>query len=204
LLVAVLLGLALTSCGIPTDSRPRALERSAVPAALAPSTSASTTSTPQGIFTPRAQAFLVKANDDSEVLMPVDVPAPKGDTRAEEARNLIQKLISLQPKQTTATVDLQNDIPSSVRILHARLDGTVLDLDVSNMSNVVLTQQRLAFAQIVYTATGLGGIESVRFSINDRPVQVPLDNSSNPGQPASSNAGQPISRDSYPKLRDAL
>ena len=68
----------------------------------------------------------------------------------------------------------------------------------------MLTQQRLAFAQIVFTATGLAGIESVRFSINGRAVQVPLDNSSNPGQPASSNAGQSVSRDSYQKFKDGL
>ncbi len=160
--------------------------------------------TPPGIFAPKVQAFLVKSNGDNEVLVPVEVAEPQDATKADEARNLIQRLIALQPEQSKATADLQNAIPSSVRVLHSRLAGTVLDLDVSNLSNVVLTQQRRAFAQIVFTATGLAGIESVRFSINGRAVQVPLDNSSNPGQPASSNAGQSVSRDSYQKFKDGL
>ena len=105
-------------------------------------------------------------------------------------------LIAEQPAASGATKNLTNTIPSSVRILGLKLDGDVLDLDVSNLDNVESTQQRLAFAQMVYTATDLPGIDAVRFSISGRSAQVPLDN-------ATSKLDQAIDRGDYAQLDPA-
>ncbi len=108
----------------------------------------------------------------------------------------MSQLIAEQPASSGATKNLTNTIPSSVHILGLKLDGGVLDLDVSNLDNVESTQQRLAFAQMVYTATDLPGIDAVRFSISGRSAQVPLDT-------ATSKLDQAIDRGDYAQLDPA-
>ncbi len=120
-----------------------------------------------------------------------DVPFETDDVA--QARILLTRLIAEQPSASSGTPDLTNAIPPTVKILDAKLDGGVLELDVSKLDAVEGTQQRLAFAEIVFTATGIPGIDSVRFMIAGLPAQVPIDNS-------TSKAGQAITRADYHQL----
>ncbi len=194
-LAAVAAGLALVaaagSCGIPTDHSPRPIAQGALPAALAPQTTTTLPGLAAG--TDAVRIFLVRNEDSSPRLARVTIAIPDARDLATRARELMTQLVAEQPSASGATTNLTNTIPSSVRILGLKLDGDVLDLDVSNLDNVESTQQRLAFAQMVYTATDLAGIDAVRFAINGRPAQVPLDQ-------ATSELDQAINRSDYAQL----
>ncbi len=88
---------------------------------------------------------------------------------------------------------MTNAIPPTSQVLNASLDGGVLDLDLSDLGAVEGSGQRLAAAQIVYTATALPGIAGVRFSIDGEPASVPLDDH-------ASDVNQVITREDYPSL----
>ena len=64
---------------------------------------------------------------------------------------------------------------------------------MSNLDNVESTQQRLAFAQMVFTATDLPGIDAVRFSISGRRPRCRWTT-------ATSKLGQAIDRGDYGQL----
>ncbi len=189
LLVAVC-GIVVAACGIPVDSSPRTLSRGALPKAL----TGSTTSEAPGTGTVvTEQIFLVRTNGSAEVLVPVVLDGiPLKSSNIAQAQDLLTRLIDQQSAPSSGN-DLTNAIPSTVRVLGARLDGDVLELDVSNLDTVESTQQRLAFAEMVFTATGVIGIDSVRFSIDGLPAQVPVDNS-------TSTAGAAITRADYRQL----
>jgi hypothetical protein len=190
LLVAVC-GIVVVACGIPVDSSPRTLSRGALPKAL----TGSTTSEAPGTGTVVAEEiFLVRTNGNAQVLTPVPLDGiPLKSSNIAQARDLLTRLIGQQPAPSSVSADLTNAIPTTVRVLGARLDDDVLELDVSNLDTVESTQQRLAFAEMVFTATGVIGIDAVRFSIDGLPAQVPIDNS-------TSTAGAAITRADYRQL----
>jgi spore germination protein GerM len=189
LLVAVC-GIVVVACGIPVDSSPRTISRGALPKAL----TGSTTSQPPGTGTVvTEEIFLVRSNGNAEVLSPVVLDGiPLKSSNIAQAQDLLTRLIEQQSSPPSGN-NLTNAIPSTVRVLGARLDDDVLELDVSNLDTVESTQQRLAFAEMVFTATGVIGIDSVRFSIDGLPAQVPIDNS-------TSTAGAAITRADYRQL----
>jgi len=183
--------LLAASCGVPTDHSPRSIAQGALPAALAPQTP-----TTQAAPAPGADAvrlYLVRNEDSTPRLVGVVVGIRHTTDPTNRVREVMTMLIAEQPSSTGSTRNLTNTIPSSVKILGLKLDGDVLDLDVSNLDNVESTQQRLAFAQMVYTATDLLGVDAVRFSISGRQAQVPLDT-------ATSKLGQAIDRGDYAQL----
>jgi len=187
-LVLVLFGAA---CGIPTDHTARPIDQDALPAALAPQT---TTTLALAAGTTPVRIFLVRNDGSTAALAAVTMGIPDPKTPADEISAVMKLLISEQPAASGATQNLTNTIPSSVRVLDFKMDGHVLNLDVSNLDNVESTQQRLAFAQMVYTVTDLPGIDSVRFWINHHMAQVPLDQS-------TSSLGQAIDRGDYSQLQ---
>jgi spore germination protein GerM len=185
---------SLTGCGIPTDAKARPIDREALPSQLVsvPTTAAPPAPSPlsQTVnlylvgMAPNGGEELVRMSAEiANVVDPNDLP-----------RQVIEQLIAQQPTDGTGNSgSLTNAIPTTVRVLNASVDGDVLDLDLSDLGTVELTRQRLAAAQIVFTATDLPGINKVRFSINGQPSAVPL-------ATESSTPGQEITRDDYSSL----
>ena len=58
------------------------------------------------------------------------------------------------------------------------MNGSVVDLDLTNLGTVESSLQRLAVAQLVFTLTELRSpaIDGVRFSVDGTPVAVPVEN----------------------------
>jgi spore germination protein GerM len=192
-LVAVTVaGWATVSCGIPTDHSPRLLDRHDMPAAL----SVGTTTTQvhgTGAFQ-SLKIFLVRSTTNRTILQPVTVEVAEKTTIVSQAEAVLDALIADHPSSRPATASLTNAIPSNLRVLDASLDGNVLDLDISHLdSSIVSLQQKVAFAQIVYTLTELNGIDAVKFSIVDQPAQVPIDSGTSP-------AGAAITRGNFRQL----
>jgi spore germination protein GerM len=191
--LAVATGLA--SCGIPNDDEPRAIPLDAMPSSLSEAP-ISTSTTLDQTTTLRETIFLVSANPASgtstERLEPkvVDIPNPADPD--DLARALLERLTSTTQDDIT-TPGLRNAIPSDTRVLDATLrDDGVLDLNLSgNLADIESNLQRLALAQIVFTATGVNGVTAVLVSIDGQPAAVPAEAGAVP-------AGQPISRQSYP------
>jgi spore germination protein GerM len=182
--------LYLAACGIPTDHAPRTMARDAVPAALAPR---GTTTTVEPGSAVSVTLYLIATTGGSQMLQPVTVQVQDAPNAKDLALTALQQLIEDQPATSATTAKYANLVPTSLKILGAKLDGGVLSLDLSSLDGVQNNQQRLVFAQVVFTATGISGINAVRFSLNGQPAQVQTDT-------ATSQAGAPITPDDYPSL----
>jgi spore germination protein GerM len=193
-------GLALAGgCGIPEDSKPQAAEQVSLPPQLIEPPSSTT---PQPISEAEVRTvYLVRtatSPDASDTLQPVRTQVRNPPKASEVPRAVIEQLLRL-PTAEQQSLGLRSDIPSSVQVLSASLDpgGDVLTVDLSNLGKVEGPKQRLAAAQIVFSATELPGIRAVRFETDGQPTTIPLED-------RSSAVGQPITRDDFPKLKQAL
>lgn len=172
---AVLLAAAvlLSGCGISSDRNPRALPSNDVPFGLLDQeTPPTTTDAPGETSTPsgarRAVIFLVD-NDERLFEVTQEVAAPGG------VRQAMQALFSdLNAEQLAA--GLNTGIDAGTRLLDVTgptSEGLVV-LDVSRgLSTTIRERLRLALAQIVYTATAVPGVRSVRFKIDGELSDVP-------------------------------
>jgi spore germination protein GerM len=197
LAVGLLVALAaVAGCGIPNDSKARPIDREALPSQLV---SSPTTTTPTSPGSPDEQVtlYLVASAGDAERLVPVPTDIGSVADSSELPRRAIEALIAQQPKANGGADDETNAIPPTVQVQGATVTDGVLELDLSDLGSVELTRQRLAAAQIVFTATALPGIDSVRFVIDGQPGAVPLDDQ-------ASAAGQAITRQDYPSLLRTL
>jgi spore germination protein GerM len=194
--LALVAAVLLTSCGIPGDAKARPIDRDALPPQLV---SNPTTTPPSGpsVLNQDITLYLVSTTNDTERLMPITAQIANVANQADLPRLVIEQLIAQQPKPNGVGADETNAIPATVTVLNATVSDHVLDLDLSDLGSVELTRQRLAAAQIVFTATELAGVESVRFWIDGQPGAVPLDDE-------ASTAGQAISRSDYPSLLRGL
>jgi hypothetical protein len=180
--------LLLGACGVPSDSSPRVIARKDLPAALAGTST--TLGHPAGVLT-QERIFLVRNAGTNPSLEAMWVDVPFEPSTVDQVRAVLDVLISDMP-QTDKNKDLTNAIPSSVRIRSAHLHQGVLSLDLSQLT-LENPELRLAFAQLVYTATDLRGIDSVRFAVQGQPAQVPLDRS-------TSRTGEPVDRSDFRQL----
>jgi spore germination protein GerM len=189
------LALLVVACGIPVDNSPRVLARKDLPGALVDGTPTTITSNSGAMV--ELPIYLIRnvgPAQGTQVMTSRRVPVPVANSLVSQAEAVLRTLIAFQPSSYKATAGLNNDIPSNLRILSASLDGNILELDLSQIdSSVQSTLLRLAFAQMVFTATDLIGIDRVRFSIAGQPTQVLLDS-------GTSKAGEAIGRGDYHQL----
>ncbi|MFN8039238.1 MAG: GerMN domain-containing protein [Acidimicrobiales bacterium] len=196
---ASLAGTPLAGCAIPEDSKPQAVERVSLPPQLVDPPS---TTVPQPASeTETRSVYLVKAAtspDGTDSLQPVRTQVRVPSDPADAPRAVIDQLLRL-PTAEQKSLGLRSDIPSTVRVRSVTADPAsgVLTVDLSGLGQVEGPKQRLAAAQIVFTATELPGISAVRFEIDGEPATIPLDD-------RTSAASQPITRQDFPKLNQLL
>jgi len=198
-LAAVAAGLA--ACGVPSDDKPREISREALGSPLKDRIPTTSTSGVASNVTHAETGYLVRSSEagDSDRLeaVPIDVanPAEQGDL----VRLVIERLIALKPDQLGLS-GLVNAVPSDTEVRSAVVgaDG-VLELDLANLGNIESSRQRLAVAQLVFTATGIEsqGVRAVRFLIDGQPSAVPTET-------GTAAAGSAVSRSDYPKLLDQV
>jgi spore germination protein GerM len=185
---AALLAALVGACGIPTDHSPRPLDRNALPAALAQGTT--TTKPAPTDHQMSVGLYLLQTSGTTERLKKVSAVIAYTTDGAEQAREAITRLIAFQPPPSGPTT---NPIPSTVHIRSIKLEDGILDLDVTNLDSVQSDQQRIAFAQIVFTATYSPDVLKVRFAIDGQPTQVPLST-------GTSKSGEAVDRDDFKDL----
>ncbi len=181
---------AVVGCGLRQDENPRAISPQSLPSALFQDANTSTTTSRNPSIEQRS-LYLVNTEGTAETLSRVAVPIEAPSNPADLPKAIIEKLV------TTPPVDAAHSsfIPPGTRVLKVEQHGDVLEIDLSDeLGSVESSRQRLAVAQLVFTATAIDGINAVRFSIDGNPSAVPLDNK-------TSEVGADIGRDDFPKTR---
>lgn len=174
----------LVACGLPQDDAPRVIAADKVPySLLGPSTSAESNQA-GGIAVP----LYFVSNDRLAV-------APRRTT-ATDPKSVLQTLIK-GPASSDSSA-LKSAIPPETRVLRADLKGgtltVVLTKDVLSATGPL---QKNGFAQLVYTATDLAGVNQVQFRIadpdgaNEQDIEPPTDSGAKRG---------PLSKADYASL----
>lgn len=169
LALGALAGLAVTAaCGVPQDPAPRILDAGDLPEELAVPSTTTTSTQPQE---PRQTLYLYFS--DGEVLgQPVqrELATPAGPIAALEA-------LVAGPTEQEATDGLASVIPAETVILGSDLTNGVLSVNLAEgaLEQIEGELQRLAIAQLVYTATELPGIDWLWILIEGEPRALPTD-----------------------------
>jgi spore germination protein GerM len=164
-LVTAILGaiglVVATSCGVPTDSQPRDIEQQPAETTGAGVAAASADTGPRVYF-----LFTPKGEQDDKL-------AAVTRAVAADAANVLDQLFKgVSPDEATR---LRTAIPNDTKLLSSlvRADGTLL----VNVSDAFFKStgdlQIKALAQIVFTASGLGGVERVKIEVDGQSYPWP-------------------------------
>lgn len=183
LVAALLVAAGLTACGVPVQTRPVALANGQLPAGL---TSASTTTTLPGSSVPVSLVQVYFVAGDRLVARSRLVPSP--GSLPEAVADLLAG-----PTPAESTAGIRTSIDPGTELLSERVSKDRVTLDLSAaFANTGGPDQILAIAQLVWTATGVPGIDSVSFELQGSPVAVPLAD--------GTLVTTPVNRDSYASL----
>jgi hypothetical protein len=185
LVVALGASIVIGSCGLPADSAPRVIAEDKVPFnLLGPSTTA------QGNEVGGDQVKLYFVDGDR--LRAVDRRIVADATPQLVLDALLRGPATDDSGTTssgaTAPAMLTGAIPPETRVLRADLqDDTLTVVLTKEILSVTGPLQKIAFAQMVYTATALRGVSQVRFRVADadgsheQDVEPPTDTGANQG-----------------------
>ena len=191
-LVVISVGIVAMGCTLRSDEKPRAIPKDAVPKALSQQNPSSTTTQPATSDTQQRVVYLVRAQGATETLVSQRVAIRTPANPQDLPRAVIERLINNPPVSDKS--EFTSAIPPGTTIRSVVQKDDILYVDLRNLGSIEGTRQRLAVAQIVFTATAIEGINGVHFSIDGSPSAVPLDD-------RSSEIGAQITRDDFPKLR---
>lgn len=167
-----MLGLALWvgGCGVPAGDGPTAIPSSEVPYGLAdPSPSPTAPSTAVPVQTP-TQIFLVSP-DEVLVGRPRDV---EGTSVRARLTDLLAELAA-GPSAAEREEQLSTLLTPEARLTLGDLSKGTATIDIGLPTGAPSGgASRRAVAQLVLTATSLGGVDAVRLTIGGDPVDAPL------------------------------
>lgn len=189
-------------CSIPTDDRAHEIPTDAIAPVMQPPSSATTS--PVASEGSRSETiYLVRTGEPtssgSQQLDPMVIDIPGSDDINQIPRLVIERLINLSPAEFGQN-GLVNALPKSTKVIDANIDDNdILNLNLSGLAEIESALQRLAVAQVVFTVTGLTGtvVKGVRFSVDGELASVPVEE-------GTKAAGDVVTRDDYPKLRDQV
>jgi hypothetical protein len=175
------------TCGVQPDDHPRDLAADEVPYGLldeGPPIADPTPTTAPSIEQVNVAVYFL----NGERLH----PAPRAVTDPPIAGRVLSQLIA-GPTDDEAVTGLRSAINPLTQVSVSRPSPEILVVDLTpEFAAVPISEQRLALAQIVYTATGLEGVQGVRFTVGGSPVAVPL--------PDGTVTSEPVRRDSFAAL----
>lgn len=181
-LAVVVLAVSATGCGVRSDPAPRDLSASRVPYGLLEDAPATTTTTSPTPAVPRAAVRVYFIQDDRLVWRERQVNAP-----ATVAKALTALLFGVQEDDVAA--EMRSAIDPTASIQARALDPATYQVDLSaEFSKGPSSEQVLALAQIVYTATAIPGVTAVRFTLDGVPIEVPTGSGSLTSEPVGKEA----------------
>lgn len=165
LLLVVVLAVGAAACGVQADESPRALPANEVPFdLLAPATTTPVDQSASGVGS--TVWFVDNAGLLSRARRTLPPPVSVEDV-----------LNSLLAGVTDPEADngLRTNIPSDTRVIDVTgPDSGLVTVDLSSdFLNVSRELQRLALAQVVFTATSLPNVDRVLFEFDGEPTEVP-------------------------------
>lgn len=189
LLTLIAVVTAGSSCGIPPDRTARSLSADEVPYGLLdqgpPITSPPATAPAAGQV--NVAVYFLRG----ERLQPARRAVPDPPTPA----RVINALLA-GPTDDEAVGGMRTAINPATQATISRATVDVVAVDLTpDFAAVPGIEQRLALAQIVFTATAMGGVSGVRFSLAGAPIAVPL--------PDGTATAAPVGRDAFATLAPA-
>ena len=178
----------VAACGLSTDDEPQAITNGTIDNSTS---TTDTTEPPPGEADNVTVFFLQTVGDADEVLAEAQRRVPLPATPATR----LDALFTQPPTPVERDEGLWSAIPADATLAdRPRREGHVLVVDlpegVYDQLHGIIAQD--AFAQIVYTATAIPGVESVTFQRDGTPFEA-VDGA---GQAQS----EPLSRDDFPEL----
>lgn len=166
-LLAVTVMVAVGGCGVPIESSSRPIS-DGVPFGLlspAPSSPPATVTAPTPAETVTVDVFLVRGDRligvQRQVLAPVSVPTT------------LAALLE-GPDDGEISAGVRTAISVSTRLLSTEVEGETVRLNLAgSFGQAQGGEQRLAVAQLVFTATSVAGVRGVSFALDGRPVEIP-------------------------------
>lgn len=180
-LVVMVAVVAAGGCGVRSDDRPRDLSASGIPYGLLEDAPTTTTSaaTPS---VPRADVFVYFVKDDRMIRKVRQVNAPPTVAKA-----LTALLFGVQEDELADGV--RSAIDPTAAIQARALDPATYQVDLSaEFAKGSTSEQVLALAQIVYTATNIPDVTGVRFTLDGVPIEVPTGSGSLTSDPVNREA----------------
>jgi spore germination protein GerM len=170
LVVSVTVALLGAACGFPTDVEPRALPAGGAPADILEAKPVTTTVTAPPGSSAQVAVFFFAPAPGGERLVPVQrlVPAPA----------TVEKVVGALfrgPSDDEIARGLRTAMNPRASVLRAPVKLGIASVDLAgNVAVGAGTEQvAMALAQIVYTATNLGGVVGLTFTIDGKKREVP-------------------------------
>lgn len=182
LFAAALVVLSASACGVQSDAEARDLSASRVPYGLLEAASSTTTTITPTPSVPRADVLVYFIEGDRMVSTRRQVNAP-----ATVAKALTSLLFGVQENEIAA--DIRSAIDPAAAVQARSLDPATYQVDLSSeFAKGPTSEQVLALAQVVYTATAIEGVTGVRFTLNGVPIEVPTAEGSLTSEPVGRKA----------------
>ena len=149
-------------CGIPIDDRSRPLAGDQIPSSVP--VAAPPPAPPAGDLSLSLELFLIRGSQLAAVNRQVPTPLTADKALTEIVRG---------PTPPERLRGLRSALPRSVRLLGTVAHDVPLIDVTESLTGVDGEEQILALAQLVFTLTGLPGVNGVSFARDGRPVEVP-------------------------------
>lgn len=158
-LLSVGVAVGALSCGVPLDDAPRGIALSTSTTTTTPTTTTVRTLDDE----PNARIYFIDQHSGLRAEdVTVDDPTIAGALTA---------LLSTEPP-----TGLKSRIPSGTRLLGTRTQGERITIDLSEeMHDIESPLDRIAYAQLTFTALQFGDHTRVAFQIEGTPVDAPTD-----------------------------
>lgn len=155
---------AVSACGVGAESRPRVIDRTDVPFGLTRGADGGpATTTESGSFT--YTLYFVSGDQLTAVI--------RHARRERSATEILQELVA-GPARGEAGARTRTLLQPDLSIDQVVLDGDLATLRLSGAEAARSgSQQPLAIAQLVYSATALPGVDRVRFEVDGHQAEVP-------------------------------
>jgi spore germination protein GerM len=174
---------ALGACGIPADDGPRAISPDSVPA------DDETTAPADDGQTLRASLFFTRFDGDRNVLVEAarDVPAG-GSSSTPTPATVLDELLA-GPQDTDEPGNLVTSIPADTSLASPPvLRSDILSVNLNaGIAGVQADGARLAYGQMVCTATALVEVTSVRFTVEGHRLDPPTGEGESSDTPLTCN-----------------
>jgi spore germination protein GerM len=167
---------APAGCGLTTNDEPEQLAQEDVPDDLLDPAGTSDQPEPpvvgEEVSTDTATVYFLRADDSGAFVV---VPVQRQVASPVTAARRLEALIQLPPDQFERDDGIATRVPEDARVVGRpeSTEGGVLEVNLSeNFYDLQGEASRLAFAQVVYTATEIDGVSAVRFLVNGRNAGV--------------------------------